>query len=192
MAIPAVDEVVRGGAVVAIGAVCGVFAPVELITVHAVAAVLAFAHVQAVFDEVAARTQVGIPAEGEEMVKLAVLIVHLQCACFRDIAEKFLKLLKERTGKIEIPAIVLRIPMVRPPACRTIDGERIPCREGGNARFPTQIAVMPGEVPLIAHGKPPLQPAVRAEGGWWDQVFLPSECWRYLLVEREIAIRDFE
>jgi len=192
VAIPAVDEVVRGGAVVAIGAVCDGLAPVELVTVYAVAAVLAFAHVDAVFNEVTAWAQIGISAEGEEMVKLAVLIVHLQCAGFRDIAEEFLKLLKERTGKIEIPAIVLRIPMVRPPACRTVDGERIPCREGGNARFPTQIAAMPGEMPLVAYRKSPLQPAVRAERRRGNRILLPSNDRRYLLVEREIAVRDFK
>jgi enamine deaminase RidA (YjgF/YER057c/UK114 family) len=165
--------VVRVRTGIAIGAVRDVLAPVELVAVHAVTTVLALTKINAIFHKVAPRAQVGVLAEGEEVIKFAVFIVQLESSGLGDFLEEFPELIEEWAREIHLLAKISRVPVVRPPARSAVNREGAPCGEGGDGRFPAEVAGVPVELHFIAECETALQPALRAERGWGNPFFLP-------------------
>jgi len=169
--------VVRLGAVAGIGAADGLddLIPVEAILI-----------------ELGGEDQVAVLVGTGMIDELRILVVdNIECETRHDVPE-FFDLRNKRPAEIHRPPEVLWIPLIRPPAFCAVDGEDAPLRVHGDDRLSAEIACPSVQAALVPPEETTLLPAIGAERGRRDRIFLATEHRRELVELRKVGGSDLE
>ena len=180
MALVDVDHfvaVVRFGAVASVGAADGLD---DLVSV------------EAILIELGGENKIAILVRSREIDVLRILVIDHVERQARDFILQFLHLREEWPAEIHLPPEVLRIPIIRPPALRAINGKCAPLRIHGHDRSFATVTRTTVETAFVAPEETALLPAVGAECRRRNRAFLPAENGRNFVEELHVIGRDIK
>ena len=148
---------------------------VQVAAVCTVTAILTLAEIETILDSETAGAKIGIFAEGQKNVVLAVFIVELEGGSLRNDAKQFVELLEERTVEIDLPSVVRRIPLIRPPAIGAVHRITAVRRKSGDHCLLAESADAFVQMPLVTPRQPALLTAIRALRRRRDEFLFATE-----------------